>query len=75
MFVFYTIYISFKIKNYVCLVSIGLLFTLYRLSNHYKLNHNYLVASNIWILTHTVVSISMIYILNKINIYNTKKLK
>ena len=75
IFVFYTIYISFKIKNYICLISLGLLFILYRISNHYRIKNNYLVDSNIWILTHTVVSISMIYILNKINIYNTKNLK
>ena len=72
IFCFYTIFISFKIKNYICLISLGLLFILYRISNHYRIKNNYLVDSNIWILTHTVVSVSMIYILNKIRLYYYK---
>lgn len=73
--IFYTIYISCKIKNYVCLISLGLLFILYRISYHYTFKKNYLISSNLWILTHTMVSTSMIYILNKIKIYNTKNEK
>ena len=69
----YTIYSCFKIKNYVCLISLGLLFILYKISNYYKMNNNNLVDSNLWILTHSLVSISMIYIINKMKKYNEKQ--
>ena len=70
--IFYTIYCCFKIKNYLCLVSIIMLLLLYYISCYYYNKGNSLVSSNLWILTHSMVSISMIYIINKMKKYNEK---
>ncbi len=66
----YTIFISFKIKNYVCLVSLGVLLLLYIISYHYLFKNNYLVSSNLWILAHCLVATTCIYMFNILKIYN-----
>jgi len=73
--ILYTIYCCFKIKNYLCIVSIIMLLLFYYISCYYHNKGNSLASSNLWILTHSMVSISMIYIINKMKIYNEKNKK
>jgi hypothetical protein len=73
--IFYTIYYCFKIKNYLCLVSIIMLLLLYYISYYYNNKGNSLVSSNLWILTHSMISMSMVYLINKMKIYNEKNKK
>jgi len=73
--ILYTIYCCFKIKNYLCIVSIIMLLLFYYISFYYHNKGNSLASSNLWILTHSMVSISMIYIINKMKIYNEKNKK
>ena len=73
--IFHTIYYCLKIKNYLCLVTILMLGLLYYISYFYSDKGNNLVSSNLWILTHSIVSMSMVYIINKIKIYNEKNKK
>ena len=73
--IFYTIYTCFKIKNYVCIVLIFMLLISYFMSYYYMLNNNNIISSNIWIITHSMISCGLIFLFNKLMIYNTKNKK
>ena len=73
--IFYTIYTCFKIKNYLCIVSIFMLLISYLISYYYMLNNHHIISSNIWIITHAMMSCSLVYLFNKLKIYNTKMKK
>ena len=68
--IFYTIFTSFKLKNYVSIVSLGLLILLYFISFYYTFKKNYLVSSNLWILAHCLVATTFIYMFNKLSSYS-----
>lgn len=70
--VFYSIYTCFKINNYTCIVSLILLVILYIISYYYTFQHNYLIASNLWIIAHCMVAITCIYMFNKLSNYDKK---
>ena len=72
---FYTIYICCKIKYYNPLISIPAVFIIYIISYYYYYKSQFLVSSNLWILSHSIVSICCIYIFNKLTIYNKQKKK
>ena len=73
--ILYTIYCCFKIKNYLCIVSIIMLLLFYYISSYYHNKGNSLASSNLWILTHSMISMSMVYLINKMKIYNEKNKK
>ena len=73
--IIYTIYTCFKVKDYVCIVLLLMLLLSYFISYYYMLNNNYIISSNIWIITHAMISCGLVYLFNKLKIYNTQKLK
>ena len=70
---FYTVYTSFKIKNYIAILSFLLILGLYFISFQHAFNENYVIASNIWIFAHCLGAITCIYLFNKLKLYNTQK--
>ena len=68
--VIYGTYTAFKIKNYIPILCFFLMICLYFISFHYTFKQNYLVASNVWILSHCFGAILCIYLFTKLKIYN-----
>lgn len=64
----YLYFMMFKIKYYsVSIICTIYMLILYFTSFYYKINQNYLYSSNIWIIAHISMALSLMFITNKLH--------